>query len=237
MSVAAPVANDLSAHRLLREAHGGGYRFPGDFGGFTAQIQFTDGGPATVGLVTVRAPRDVTVDVDAPESADAWIRQELGSMAGHRWPASYEDGDGRYGLTLEDETHPLGPLLRLHGDPYASSYRVKGGRISQVNRRMGPVRFSITIQAHATLADGRVLPSSFMVGYWSVEGERLTRADAYSDDYAEVEGVWLPRSRRVVTADDTGVRVHEVSLHDHRLLAEGTGSVPAEAARRATRAG
>jgi hypothetical protein len=237
MSVAASVANDLSAHQLLREAHQGGYRFPVQFGGFTAQIRFTDGGPEAAGLATVRAPRDVALEIDAGEAAEGWIRQELGSMAGHRWPSSYEEGDGRYGLTREDEEHPLGPLLRLQGDPYASSYRVKGGRISQVNRQMGPTRFSITIQAHTIVPDGRVLPVSFMVSYWSVENERLTRADAYTDQYAEVEGVLLPKSRRVVTADDSGFRVRELTLADHRLLAGSATEVATDAPRQGTRAG
>jgi hypothetical protein len=237
MSATAEVANDLSAHQVLREAHRGGYRFPAQFGGFTAQITFTDGGPEIAGMATIRAPRDVTLEIAVSEAGEGWIRQELGSMAGHRWPSSYEEGDGRYGLTREDEDHPLGPLLRLQGDPYASSYRVKGGRISQVNRQMGPTRFSITIQGHTTVPDGRVLPVSFMVSYWNVEQDRLTRADAYTDHYTEVDGVMLPKSRRVVTADDSGFRVRELTLADHRLLAGSSDSTPMDAPRQESRVG
>jgi hypothetical protein len=101
------------------------------------------------------------------------------------------------------------------------------------------MRFSITIQAHTTVSDGRVLPVSFMVSYWSLESERLTRADAYTDQYVEVEGVQLPAYRRAVTADDQGLRVRQLTLGDHRLLAPSNDPTDAatDAPRHGTRAG
>jgi hypothetical protein len=238
MSVITSTARDHDAHQRLREAHAGGYRFPVGFGGFTAQLTYKETRLSVTGQVSVRAPRDISCDIDAPDQAEGWIRQELGSMAGHRWPTSYEQGDGRYELSLEEEDHPLGPLLRMKGDPYTSSYRVKGGLITQVNRQMGPMRFSITIQAHTTVSDGRVLPVSFMVSYWSLENERLTRADAYTDQYVEVEGIQLPAFRRVVTADDRGLRACQLTLTDHRLLTQSDAqtNVPPDAPRHGTRA-
>jgi hypothetical protein len=79
---------------------------------------------------------------------------------------------------------------------------------------------------------------------------RLTRADTYSDHYVCVAGLYLPECRRVITADDRGLAVHEVRLSGHALLppagrgTEGGAPAPAEGAgagegivRRGTRAG
>lgn len=240
MTIVTSRSSTLDAHQRLREAHEGAYRFPVGFGGFTAQLTYEEFGLSVTGLISVRAPRDIHFDIDAPEQVAGWIRQELGSMAGHRWPTSYEQGDGRYELSIEEEDHPLGPLLRMNNDPFTSSYRVLEGRITQVTREMGPMRFSISIQAQTTVSDGRVLPVSFMVNYWSLESERLTRADAYTDQYLDVEGIQLPSSRRVVTADDQGLRVRQLTLGDHRLLAPADhpeNESATDAPRHGTRAG
>jgi hypothetical protein len=215
----ATVVNDPVAHQMLRGAHDAGYRFPAGFGGFAATVTFSQDGAAATGTVELRSPRAVTLTIAADETGQAWLRQEIASMAGHRSPTDYETGDGRYTLTLgPDDDHPLGRLVQFHDDPFASSYRLRDGRITQVNRRMGKTRFTIDVQEHVVTRDGRLLPAYFTVAYWDVEQDRLTRADTYADRYTVVEGVFLPAARRVSTADDTGITVRELRLSDHHLL-------------------
>ncbi len=232
----APVRNDQEAHALLRDAHAGAYRFPEGFAGFEAGLTFTQDGQTTTGTVRVRGPR--AIELESAEGLDevalGWLRQELGSMAGHRWSAPYEAGDGRWTQTLgPDDGHPLGRQVLIHDDPFASSYRVRDGRIGQVNRQMGSTRFTITIQGHQTLADGRTLPAAFSVAFWDAEQGRLTRADVYADRYATVNGVELPAARRVATASDDGLTVRELVLSDHRLLDGEAETGPTDAVRRA----
>lgn len=224
------VANDPAAHALLRAAHEAGYRFPAGFAGFTARVTYSGNGTAT-GTVTVRAPRDLMLDLDTDEQSYGWVRQEIASIAGHRWPTPYEQGDGRWTITLgPDDGHALGRQVTMHDDPFSSSYRVRDGRIGEVTRQMGQTRFSIITQEHLELPDGRFLPSAFTVGYWSLEGNRLTKSDVYADEYVEVDGVWLPRSRRVVTLSDEGISARQITLSDHQLLTgtAAAGEVTAE---------
>lgn len=230
----AVVANDPAAHAVLRQAHEAGYKFPAGFAGFTATLTFIQDGAAVSGRVTVRAPRDIQFEIDADEAAIGWLKQEIGSMAGHRWPTSYEAGDGRWTLTLEDDAgHPLGQTVTVHDDPFGSSYRVRDGQISEVNRQMGGTRFTITILQHQTAADGRNLPSVFTVAYWDVNEGRLTRSDAYTDRYATVSGASLPVGRRVVTSTDTGQTTREMILNGHELLSGEASAGAPEAERRA----
>lgn len=229
-SVASTVANDPAAHAALREAHEAGYKFPVGFGGFSATLTFVRDGETFSGSAAVRAPRDIQIDLDADDASLGWLRQELGSMAGHRWPTTYEAGDGRWALTLGDDAdHPLGRTVTVHDDPFGSSYRLRGGRISQVNRQMGGTRFTITILEHQMAADGRHLPSVFTVAYWDVAEGRLSRADAYSDRYVEVGGSSLPAGRRVVTSSDTGQTTREFLLGGHELLVGEAATGPSDA--------
>ena len=227
-------ANDPAAHAALKHAHDAGYKFPAGFAGFAATLTFIQDGAAVSGRITVKAPRDVQFDIGADEAAIGWLKQEIGSMAGHRWPSPYEAGDGRWTLTLSDDaTHPLGQTVTVHNDPFGSSYRLRDGHISQVNRQMGGTRFTITILAHQVAADGRSLPSVFTVAYWDIAEGRLTRADAYTDRYATVAGTSLPVGRRVVTSTDTGQTTRELILNGHELLTGEASTATPEAARRA----
>lgn len=222
-------SNDPAAHAALREAHAAGYKFPDGFAGFTATITFIHDGEAVSGRVTVKAPREIEFDIAADEAALGWLRHEVGSMAGHRWPSPYEASDGRWTLTLDDDAdHPLGQTVKVHDDPFDSSYRLRDGHISQVNRQMGGTRFTITILEHQTAVDGRVLPSLFTVAYWDTAEGRLSRADAYSDRYAVVAGTSLPVGRRVVTSSDTGQTTRELILNGHELLDGAASTGPAD---------
>ena len=215
------VGNDAQAHDVLRAAHEAGYRFPIGFGGFVANVRLAYDGSAARGRVEVASPQEIGLEIDAGEAATAWLRQELASMVGHRWPTPYEESDGRWTLTIEpEEDHPLGALVRVHDDPFGSSYRVREGRIAQVTRQMGPRRFSIIPHDHVITADGRTLPSHFSVLFWDSEQGRLIRSDAYQDRYVAVDGVYLPAGRRVVSAEDGGITVRELKLSDHALRSD-----------------
>lgn len=218
-SPAVGVTNDPDAHAALRRAHDAGYKFPAGFAGFTATATLIQDGEAVTGRVTVRAPREIEIELDADPAALGWLRRELGSMAGHRWPSAYEAGDGRWTLTLGDDAgHPLGQTVKVHGDPFDSAYRLRDGRISQVHRRMGGTRFTITILQHQATADGRTLPSHFSVASWDSASGRLTQSDAYTDRYAAIAGTYLPVGRRVVTSTDTGQTTRALIMNGHEML-------------------
>lgn len=222
MVVTEDVRNDSDAHALLRVAHDSGYRFPEGFGGFEATLNANVNGETIRGTVTVRAPRDIQLDTPDGE-ATSWVKRELASMAGHRWHLPYEQADGRNTLTLDpDETDPLGRHVIVHNDDYDSSYRVANGQISQVNRTMGPMRFSIIIQDRAVVGGG-LLPNHFTVAFWDTASGRLTRSDIYADRYTDIDGVWLPSSRNVITADGDGLCVRSFALTEQTLLAGTSG--------------
>ena len=211
--------NQPQAHAALQAAHEGGYRFPENFAGFSADVQIERDGVTQTGKVTLRSPREIDIDLNAEEETLAWLRQELGSMAGHRWPTPYAESDGRWTLTLEEGAgHPLGDLVRVHDDPFDSSYRLRQGRIAQVNRQMGPTRFSINIHEHTETADGRTLPAVFTVAFWDTAQGRLSRTDEYLDRYVEVDGVQLPAERRILRVEDDGISVRKMTLSGHTML-------------------
>jgi hypothetical protein len=229
------------AHALLSGSFAGTYRFPEGFHGFTGAIEITESTPDGLtrtdsGQVLVAGPGNSTIEgVESPDLME-WALNEIRSVAGHRWVMTYADADGKHTLALDEEaTTLLGEYVKVLDDRFDSAYRVKDGRISQVIRTMGPTTFTITIQADRAMPDGKRLPAHFTVNYW--KDVRLTRSDMYHDEYAEVDGVWLPVSRQVTTADDAGFTARRLGISDISLLVEPLAPAASAAERTGTRAG
>ena len=216
------VGNDARAHELLRAAHDAAYRLPPGFGGFAARIVYEYDGGRAEGTVRVAGPRAIEPEIDVDDEARGWLTREIASMAGHRWHLPYEDADGKHMLDLRPEDDSLlGQFIVVANDRLDSSYRVQSAEISQVNRTMGQMRFSIQIQERLAAPDGRTLPSHFTVFYWSTADGRLTRTDVYRDEYVAVDEVYLPFARRIITADDAGISARCLTFTGHRLLEAG----------------
>lgn len=190
---------------LLQRAHERAYRFPAGFAGFSALL--TSGA-----TLEVKGKREFTLS-----EGDAWTREQIASILGHRWALDYEtEGDGRFGQNEQDDGDPTGTLVRLEGDPLDSSYRVTDRHeIAEVHRTAGDTRFTIVISSGFETGVGR-LPQNFSVYYWNLGG-RLTKVDQYRDQYTEVDGVWLPSRRTVTTATDAGLSSRVLTLTDHQL--------------------
>lgn len=207
-----------AADALVRAAHDAGYRFPPGFPGFRATLTFARAGVRGSGTVVFAAGARPQIDIDLPEEDERWLEHELGSLAGHRFHRAYEDADGPLDKDLrENDGHPLGPLVALD-DPLDSTYRIADGRISEISRTHGGVRFTILIQERLDTGDGRSLSSAFTVFHWELGTRRLLRTDAYSDRHVEWRGVIVPARRRVATATDAGLVVRELVLGEHGLL-------------------
>ena len=242
----------IGCNALLRAAYERAYRLPAGFAGFRARVRYLGPAGAVTGDVEVRSPGDLTLDLPgADPEATAWVRQELASIAGHRWPTSHEAADGRHRLALRpaapdgepdgaegaDDLAVLGTLVRVLDDRFRSSYRVRDGQIAVIDRSIGGMRFVIQVLDRVAAPDGRHVPAHFVVSYWETESGRLTRADAYADRYAPVQdggpagqlAVLLPSSRTVTTAGDGGLTVRTVELEGHTLL-HGADATPASAA-------
>ena len=153
------VADDPSARELLRRAFENTARWPKGFNGFTADLTVNVNGKETGGPVIVKGPREVSVQLDDADT-QKWAQEQLGMIAVHRGPRSFEESDGKYVLTMEEDGHPFGAKVIIHGSN--SFYRVKDNRITQINRTMAhpgmaPFAFTINVEDSAVTQDQKNL--------------------------------------------------------------------------------
>ncbi|MER3422803.1 MAG: hypothetical protein C4293_05795 [Nitrospiraceae bacterium] len=212
------VKDDPRARAMLREAFEKTARWQLDFKGFTADLTVNVNGKETKGTVTVKSAREVNVTFADPE-LQKWAENQIGMIAVHRGPRSFEESDGKYALTLGDDVnHPFGPKLFIHGDGMQSFYRIKNQRITQINRKMPHMAFTINVEDSAVTKEGKFITTRYTVYYYSPQDGKLTNVESFSDSHTRVESSDLPAHRRILSYENGEVIVKSLTFENHKML-------------------
>jgi hypothetical protein len=214
------VADDPAARALLRQAFDNTARWQADFRGFSADLTVNSNGKEVSGSVTVKGPRDVSVQLPDAD-LQKWAQDQLGMIAVHRGPRTFEESDGKYTLTLEDDGHPFGPKLIIHGSN--SFYRLKDNRITQINRKMAhpgmqPFAFTINVEESALTQDKKNLTTRYTVYYYAPEGGKLNNVESFTDTHVRVAASDLPATRRIISFENGQVTVRALTFCNHKML-------------------
>jgi len=211
------VEDDPKARDLLRRASERTYRWPQGFAGFEAGLVLSHQGRTVKGTVRVMLGKDVVVTLP-DEDLKQWAQGQIGMMAVHRGPRPFEAADGRHKLTLgEEDHHPFGRLVFIHGDGMNSRYRIKEDRIQQIQRTTPHVKFTINVEESLTTKDAKFLTNRYSVYYFSPEGQ-LRQAETYWDTPALVGELYLPGQRRVSFSENGEVVTRTILFQGHHLL-------------------
>lgn len=209
---------DPVAFSLLKEAHDKRDTFPASLAKIGADVEINDNGTVLKGTFTYSSSGDSNLYLTgASKTQEDWAKEELLSAFSHRRGGDFAKSDGKYALTLGPDDHsPLGRLVCLN-DRMKSTNRVKDGQLTQVNRSMGPQRFTITVMQNKIVDGGKYLPAEFSVTYFDTATGAIKRVDLYSDQFTKVGRAWIPSGRRVVTAEDGGFVTRTFALSNIHL--------------------
>ena len=214
------VADDPKAREALRRAFENTARWQKDFKGFTADLTVNVNGKETSGPVMVKGPREVSVQLGDAD-VQKWAQEQLGMIAVHRGPRSFEESDGKYTLTIEEDGHPFGSKLNIHGSN--SFYRLKDNRITQINRKMAhpgmaPFAFTINVEDSTVTQDQKHLTTKYTVYYYSPTDGKLNNVESFTDTHVRVGSSDLPASRRIISFENGEVVVKNLTFKNHKLL-------------------
>jgi hypothetical protein len=214
------VADDPQARDILRQAFEKTARWQRDFKGFTADLTVNINGKETRGPVMVKGPREVSVQLGDAE-VQKWAQEQLGMIAVHRGPRTFEESDGKYSLTMEEDGHPLGTKLIIHGSN--SFYRVKDQRITQINRTMAhpnmpAFAFTINVEESSITQDQKNLTTKYSVYYYSPADGKLNNVECFTDTHVRVGSSDLPATRRIISYENSGVVVKNLTFTNHTLI-------------------
>src|SRR5262245_34503999 len=87
---------DDRADALVRAAHARAYRYPANFAGFSAAVDWRIDDESGTASVVARPGPEIELSIEASDDARAWVERELRSIVAHRQASAYEHGDGRH---------------------------------------------------------------------------------------------------------------------------------------------
>jgi len=211
------VQDDPNARELLKRAFDKTSRWPDGFGGFEADLTINVNGEVTTGKVTVKSSKEVEVSLPN-EDLQKWAQGQISMIATHRGPRNFEESDGKYNLSFAgQENHPQGPLISL-GDSMGSTYRIKDDRITQINRKMPYVAFTINVEDSALTQDDKYLTTRYTVYYFSPKDGSLTNVESFSDTHTRVGAADLPATRRIISFEKGEMVTRTITFEHHKVL-------------------
>jgi len=209
--------DDPRARQLLQHAFENTARWPHGFGGFVADLRINVNGEESTGTVTVKSAKDIDVALPSEELLK-WAQGQIGMIAQHRGPRNFDESDGKYHLAFAgEENHPQGPRISL-GDSMGSSYRIKDDRITQINRKMPHVAFTINIEHSVLTQEKKHLTTHYTVYYYSPRDGSLANVESFSDSHIRVGNADLPATRRIISYEKGKMVTRTISFANHRLL-------------------
>lgn len=185
------------------------------FPGFEAELTLTAAGRQQTGHLRVSAQGEVHLEGFGEEEVRL-LRGLLRSLVAHRMPEREEDD--RVSFAGPTEPHPLGRLIRLDYDSVmASTYRIDGDVIREVNRKTDDGHFSISVLEVHRNAEGQYLPACYVVNTWKADGT-LRSSTAVHQTWTRVGAFDLPATYLTVTAGSGEHRTLALAFHQLRLL-------------------
>lgn len=219
-----PAGADKEAWLLLKAAHDSRQAFPDSFKGFDANLSFIDDGKKVDGKLEYRSGKDAKIELDGlSKEQSEWLQDKLLSMIGHRRGGDFAKRDGRNPITFgkNEPENNFGKLLVLN-DKLNSSYRVKDNKVMEVTRCPGDVRFTISVIETRVADPGKYLANHFAVSYRDKKTNALSAVEAFRDSYKQIDGVWLPAKRTVIsiTPEKTTPEIRQILLSEVKVVSD-----------------
>jgi len=205
---------DPEAWKLLGETVKTRYYFTKAFTGFETDVVVNDNGKIAKGVLRYDVDKGADLQIKGLDEKETWPLEMAINIIGHRRRPDFDKGDGRNPITFADEDRsPAGRRLALN-DAMKSFYRIRSGRVTEVDRTVGDEHFTISIIEELPAGNGMYLPRYFTVTYFDAKSGAIRRTQSFSDEYTKIGEVWFPAARRVIWAENGRTITRIIEFHN-----------------------
>ncbi len=224
MRAASPRVDEPDARKEFKHSYEQLYFWPAAFPGFQADFTLRRGldtpgsTPAAHGVITVTS--DLKIKVSGVDKRTAQqIETEMSQFITHLKNRPFVDQYKDAVITFGDKNPEQGVEIEVSAEnTMGTSYRIKEGQIHQIGHSYGRVRFLVNHTNFMKTDDGRLIPSSFRIRYYSNETNQLIDQIDFQDDYLKVGDIWLPAKRVKTETVKDQTSTLEVEFAGHQLL-------------------
>lgn len=187
-----------------------------DFPGFSARLCLQIESQQSQGVIRVNSQGEVKFEGLDNMDTDL-LQQQLDSLVSHRLPDTNVEGAAIWDDAAPAE-HVLGRRMVLEGNAMGSAYRVREHAVREVERQLGPSgRFVISVLDLEWNAEGKYLPTTFVVSTWTGNEQQLSSSLLVRQTWRHVKSFDLPATLVIVQANERGRTVIDCKFTDHVL--------------------
>lgn len=212
----------LTARDIFRAAYENRYTWDGNFPGYTADLQLRQDDTVYTGKIRVNPDLSVEVTGIDNEQIRESVYNQMQDIITHRKRTSFEQAHGKNVFKL-GETEPAGAIaILVEGDAMGSHYKVRGREISQVNRIMGPIGFTINTE-ETWQTEAGYLPLKYNAIFRNPKTGELKGKRDFQETYEKFGGYYLPTSQIIAEIGAGGEKMSaEFKFSNIQLLKSTT---------------
>ena len=208
----------LTARDVFRAAYNNRYTWDDAFPGYTAKLELKQGEQSYT--AQIRVNRDLSVGVTGieDEQLQEGVYNQLRDIITHRKRNAFEQAHGKNRFSLGEEDATGAVAIQVEGDAMGSHYRVRGQIISQVNRVMGPIAFTINTEETLQTEEGYI-PTKYHAIFRNPKTNELKAKRNFDETYEKVGNYYLPAYQAIAEVGSEGNQeTAEFIFSDFELL-------------------
>lgn len=201
------VSEQVSARELFQAAYENRYTWDANFPGYTADVQIDRGDTVYAAKVLIKPDLSYEILELSDEQGREALQHHLWETVTHRKHTPFEQAHGKNSFSLgsTDETGAVEILVK--GDAMGSHYKLRNNEISQVNRTMPQVAFTINHKGSLDTGSGYI-SALYDVVYRNPKTDEVMQETAVESSYELINGYYL-LTKQVTQANKQGERSTE----------------------------
>ena len=208
----------LTARDVFRAAYDNRYTWDDAFPGYKAKLELKQDNSSYIGQICVKSDLSVEVTGIEDEQIQEGVYNQLRDIITHRKRNAFEQAHGKNHFSLGEEDATGAVAIQVEGDAMGSNYRVRGQIISQVNRVMGPIAFTINTEETLQTEEGYI-PTKYHAIFRNPKTNELKGKRNFDETYEKVGNYYLPAYQAIAEVGSEGNNeMAEFIFSDFELL-------------------
>lgn len=204
------------ARSLFKAAYENRYTWDENFPGYTADVTLRQSGEVYSAKVRINADLSYDILELSDEKGRELLQHHLWETVTHRKRSNFEQAHGKNSFSLgsSDETGAI--EIQVSGDAMGSHYKIRNNEISQVNRVMPQVAFSINHKGSLDTGSGYI-SARYDVVYRNPKTDEVMGENDVDSHYENIGGYYLlisqtTRSTKQGEQDTQEVRFDNIEM-------------------------
>jgi hypothetical protein len=205
------------ARDLFRAAFENRYTWDENFPGYTADVEIKRDSQVYTANVQINGDLSYNILELSDEQVRDMLQHHLWETVTHRKHNSFEQSHGKntFALGETDETGSVEILVT--GDAMGSHYRIRDREISQVNRVMPQVAFTINHKGSLDTGSGYI-SARYDVTYRNPQSNEVTQNSEVDSQYKQFNGYYLLTQQVTHTTKQGEQTTEEVNFSNIKML-------------------